>query len=102
MYSDLGRSWTFHYVLLCSRVFELLVHVIKVLIGDFLATMSIYIPYTHLPALALAHGIKVIESLIKFESSLINHIYYHLSRSKNYCSFNPIHLGHALLSPLRA
>merc|ERR1719167_1457472 len=29
-----------------------------VLIGDFLATMSIYIPYTHLPSLALAHGIK--------------------------------------------
>jgi len=29
-----------------------------VLVGDFLATMSIYIPYTHLPSLALAHGIK--------------------------------------------
>ena len=32
---------------------------VKVLVGDFLATMSIYIPYTHLPALALAHGIHV-------------------------------------------
>ena len=36
----------------------------KVLIGDFLATMSIYIPYTHLPSLALAHGIKVMEFLM--------------------------------------
>ena len=29
-----------------------------VMIGDFLATMSLYIPYTHLPEMAMARGVK--------------------------------------------
>ena len=29
------------------------------MLGDFLATMSIYIPYTYIPHMAMAKGVKV-------------------------------------------
>ena len=31
----------------------------QVMLGDFLATMSIYIPYTYIPHMAMAKGVKV-------------------------------------------
>ena len=62
----------------------------KVLVGDFLATMSIYIPYTHLPSLALAHGIKVDKFPAATFYLCFAHINYHLSCSKSYSLFDPI------------
>ena len=31
---------------------------LMIMVGDFLATMSLYIPYTHLPDMAMARGVK--------------------------------------------
>ena len=43
-----------------------------VMLGDFLATMSLYIPYTHLPDMAMARGVNARDAAFLISSAGIS------------------------------
>merc|ERR1719430_2898069 len=55
------RGWRWPISLLVGPALASSPHLplfLMVMTGDFLATMSIYIPYTHLPTMAVSRGVK--------------------------------------------